>query len=284
MFVKLVQAFRWKSLLKGGDGVDGSKNVKKPSWMVPISHGYHIVEGRSWRGEDEELEKPDNVVVQREEIDNLELWFYGVSDAGVGDGISRYLQSNLFDRKLKENLMIRKSKETMKKAYLDARTKLESDKQEKIVNAGSASAMIVNGEKIVMAQMGGYRAIVCRDGMAHQLGETHQYRGKRHWPHRLISGALRIPKVSIQACHSGKEPNRTQGNTSELITVTERIDSETEFIILASIGISEVMRNQEAVDLIRHIDDPQEAAESLAREALARMSKSNISCVVIRFD
>lgn len=102
MFVKLVQAFRWKSLLKGGDGVDGSKNVKKPSWMVPISHGYHIVEGRSWRGEDEELEKPDNVVVQREEIDNLELWFYGVSDAGVGDGISRYLQSNLFDRKLKE--------------------------------------------------------------------------------------------------------------------------------------------------------------------------------------
>lgn len=273
---------RWEDDDDGAD-VKGSKSVKKPSWMMPISHGYHIVEGRSWR-EDSELEQPDNVVVQREEMGNLELWFYGVSDARMGDSISKYLQSNLFDRKLKESLVSRKSKETMRKAYIDTRAKLESDKPEKMVNVGSASAMVINGDKIVMAQMGGFRAIVCRDGIAHQLRATHQYKGKRHWPRRLISGAVRIPKVRIQACHSGIELSRKQTNSPELIAATERIDAETEFIILASIGITEVMRNQEAVDLVRHIEDPQEAAECLAREALTRMSRSNISCLVIRFD
>lgn len=44
------------------------------------------------------------------------------------------------------------------------------------------------------------------------------------------------------------------------------------------------MKHQEVVSLIRHIEDPQEAAECLAKEALARMSRRNISCLVIRFD
>lgn len=44
------------------------------------------------------------------------------------------------------------------------------------------------------------------------------------------------------------------------------------------------MKYQEAVNLIRHLDDPQEAAECLAKEALVRMSKTKISCLIVRFD
>ena len=136
---------------------------------------------------------------------------------------------------------------------------------------------------------------------------------------------------------------------SELLVGAERVDSDTEFVILASIGIWEVlkqepkitfffffltiihlkgiksklvnivnikifnfnilmfvkyrfsihivnknfnifnmvhqaMKPQEAVNLIRHLEDPQEAAECLAKEAITRMSKSNISCLIIKFD
>lgn len=46
----------------------------------------------------------------------------------------------------------------------------------------------------------------------------------------------------------------------------------------------QVMKNQEAINLIRHIEDPQDAAKCLAKEALNRISKSDISCLVIRFD
>ena len=38
------------------------------------------------------------------------------------------------------------------------------------------------------------------------------------------------------------------------------------------------------MDIFRHVDDRQEAAECLAREDLRRMSKSNISCLVILFE
>jgi len=99
---------RLNALLKGADKwVDEREvieNVKKPSWMMPISHGHHVVDGRSWGEESNGLEHPDNVVVQREEMANLELWFYGVSDARIGDDIARYMQSHFFDKKLSKEV------------------------------------------------------------------------------------------------------------------------------------------------------------------------------------
>jgi hypothetical protein len=45
----------------------------------------------------------------------------------------------------------------------------------------------------------------------------------------------------------------------------------------------QVMKNQEAVDLVKSIKDPQAAAKRLTTEALTRKSKDDISCIVIRF-
>lgn len=45
----------------------------------------------------------------------------------------------------------------------------------------------------------------------------------------------------------------------------------------------QVMKNQEAVDLVKPIKDPQAAAKRLTAEALAKESKDDISCIVIRF-
>lgn len=117
-----------------------------------------------------------------------------------------------------------------------------------------------------------------------------------------------VHKVRIFGYNLGKASKQSKGG-SELLVGSERIDSSTEFVILASTGIWEVrcsiyhndyfqqrnsnttivlfvqvMKNQEAVNLIGHIEDAQEAAECLAKEALTRMSKSNISCLIIRFD
>ncbi|XP_074282284.1 putative protein phosphatase 2C-like protein 44 [Silene latifolia] len=276
-----------RSFFKGGDDVNkrdsNSKNMNKPSWMMSITHGYYLVEDRTQDPEPNGLEKQDTLVFQREIISNLELWFFSLSDSVIGDNISSYMHSHLFSKPLKESQVRSKSKEAMKKAYLTAKAKVESEISEKTVNAASTSVTVVNGERLVMAQMGGYRVIVCRDGIAHQLHTKHQHKGNI-WHHRLLSGAMRIPKVHIQACQLRRQSSRKQNNSTELITVTEKLDSDTEFLILASTGVFEVMRNQEAVDLIWHIDDAQEAAECLAREALSRMSKSTISCLVIRFD
>jgi len=44
-----------------------------------------------------------------------------------------------------------------------------------------------------------------------------------------------------------------------------------------------VMQNQEAVDLVKKIQDPMAAAKQLSSEALNRKSKDDISCIVVRF-
>jgi protein phosphatase PTC1 len=45
-----------------------------------------------------------------------------------------------------------------------------------------------------------------------------------------------------------------------------------------------VCSDQEAVDLVRQVQDPQEASKKLVDYALARFSTDNLSCMVVRFD
>ncbi|XP_061370764.1 putative protein phosphatase 2C-like protein 44 [Gastrolobium bilobum] len=255
-----------------GHGRRKRKNMppaKKPSWMMPISHGYHVMEHHMIRDGSDDSDF-DSVVVQREQMDHTELWYFGIFDAFIGDGVTKYMQSHFFDKKLQESHIRRKSKEMLKRAYLGVRAKIrEEHKSEETCKMGSASVMVINGEKLVIANMGDYRTVVCRDGIAHQTTSTYQQSAKRHWSSRLFAGNVAGTR-------------RSRG--SELVIRDESIDSDTEFLILASNGIWEVMKSQEAVNLISHIEDPQEAAECLAKEALMRMSKSSISCLIIRFD
>lgn len=71
--------------------------------MMPVSHGYHVVEDSSYGSALRGLElEPDKVVVQREQLEENELWFFGVFDARIEDGVSKYIQAHLFDKKLTE--------------------------------------------------------------------------------------------------------------------------------------------------------------------------------------
>ncbi|KAG8370443.1 hypothetical protein BUALT_Bualt14G0117500 [Buddleja alternifolia] len=270
---------------------NGRRKSRKPengksvsSWMMHVSHGYHVVElDGQWRT-GTSVREFDSVIVQREQIQQSELWFFGVFDDGVGEVVTKYMQSHFFDKMPKESQMRKKSKEAMKRAHVSARAKLKDrdEAEEEARKWGSASAMVINGEKLVMANMGDYRAVICRDGEAYQISRKRQQPTTRHWSLKLISGALRGPrKVQKQ---SGESSTSKKPKNSEIVVGSESIDSETEFVILASTGVWEVMRHQEAVNLIRHIEDPQRAAECLATEALTRMTKSNISCLVIRFE
>ncbi|KAL3582582.1 hypothetical protein D5086_016914 [Populus alba] len=273
-----LKAFRLKrSLMRNWRKKRTASMAKKASWMIPITHGYHVVEDQSFKGGADESDS-DSVVVQREQIAELELWYFGISDAQIGHGISKYLQSHLFDRNPSESQITTKSKEMMRKAYLAARAKIrETQKSVEALKAGAASVMVINREKLVTANMGDFRVVVCRDGVAHQMKSKHQQTARRHWSHKLFSGRMLSWKSSDAA-----STKKSEG--SELAVGAERIDSDTEFVIIASTGIWETINNQEAVHLIGHLEDPQEAAECLAKEALTRMSKSNISCIVIRFD
>ena len=46
----------------------------------------------------------------------------------------------------------------------------------------------------------------------------------------------------------------------------------------------DVCSDQEAVDLVRHTSNPQEASKLLVDHALSRFSTDNLSCMIVRFD
>lgn len=69
--------------------------------MMPISHGHHVVEHNMMKGDSDDSDF-DSVVIQREQIGDTELWYFGIFDPLIGDGVTKYMQSNFFNKNLKE--------------------------------------------------------------------------------------------------------------------------------------------------------------------------------------
>ncbi|KAM7278308.1 hypothetical protein ACFE04_005442 [Oxalis oulophora] len=292
MGLKDLLNFNFKAILRG----NGYKRQEKnPEWMKPlISHGYHIIDDEGTWNSDDDLVDPDSVFAQREQInDDFELWFFGVFDPMIGAGVAKYLRSNLFDIDSNESQfklssvpswnqplpclyghyqscmfliskIKKRVKKTMKKAFMNAASRMmeeEVDGDNQTRRVGSASVIVVNGKKLVIAKMDDYKAVVCRNGQARHIGYKN-----------LNQLSRKFNKLWCPV------------SAPEVVVGTKKIHSDTEFVIIASNGIWEVMKSQEAVSLIRHIKDPQAAARILTREAMNRMTKNKISCLVIRFN
>ncbi|CAF2159135.1 hypothetical protein BRARA_G00541 [Brassica rapa] len=254
-FPFMQKALRFERLVDG----DVSRRKKKPSWLNPVSHGCYTIDRLSYI---HRSPSADSVTVQREQLqseEDLEVWFFAVSDAGTGREIVKYMQNHIFDKLHNEHGVLRKCKEIMRRAYVE----------EERSSGSAASVTVVDGEKLAMASIGDHRVVVCRDGEAYQL--------------RAKSSTRKWSDFVFPVCYQGETDDESDSRDSELALVTEKISSDTEFIIIGSSGIWQVMKNQEAINLIRHMEDPQEAAKCLANEALNRISKSEISCIVIRF-
>lgn len=69
---------------------------------MPMSHGYRVMEHHMIRN-GSDYSDFDSIVVQREQMDDhTELWYFGISDALIGDRITKYMQSHFFAKKLQE--------------------------------------------------------------------------------------------------------------------------------------------------------------------------------------
>ncbi|XP_051129650.1 putative protein phosphatase 2C-like protein 44 isoform X2 [Andrographis paniculata] len=239
--IKLKATTLSKFLIKYGSRRRSGKteNAKKRAkWLNHVSHGYHAVPSpkeQYTHGDSVISDVSDSVVVQREGSQQCELWFFGVFDhTHLSNAITNYLHSNFFQNLPPQPLMEKQGKEAMKRAHQSAISNLHGVNQEEeealYPTTGSASAMVINGEKLVMANMGACRAVVCRDGEAYGIGATKFWPKTSHWSLEFISGFLRVSKD-----YKNGNPSRS----SQLMIGSERIDPEIEFVILASAGIWE---------------------------------------------
>ncbi|KAJ0966506.1 hypothetical protein J5N97_023423 [Dioscorea zingiberensis] len=265
LFHRKFKAFKVKRLGMKPIEESGEFYRGRKTWMG-FSHGFYMVENGG--------HSEGSLVAQREEVEGSEVWLFGVFDQNMGSEMKNYIQRHLFEEGFNQDQIWKRGKEVMKKAFICTKRKMHDEDIIVGEAGGFATVIVVKSDKFIAANFGKYKAVVvCRDGMATQIGGTYEIIQRGFWP---ISELLHL------RCSVGDGDERT-GRNSRLVVTAQKVEPNTNLVILASDGVWEVMRIQEAADLISHIEDAETAAECLAEEAINRMSKSTISCIVIRF-
>eukprot|EP00252_Welwitschia_mirabilis_P012762 TRINITY_DN28230_c0_g1_i4.p1 TRINITY_DN28230_c0_g1~~TRINITY_DN28230_c0_g1_i4.p1 ORF type:complete len:236 (+),score=55.12 TRINITY_DN28230_c0_g1_i4:220-927(+) len=219
-----------------------------------------------------------------------ELGLYAIFDGHLGDNVASYLQKNLFSNILNEEEFWIHPSRAIIKAY---------DKTDKDIllhtpdlgrgGSTAVTAILVDGQKLLVANVGDSRAVLSKNGKAIQLSVDHEpsrERGSIENRGGFVSNIPGdVPRVNGQLAVSRAFGDRSLKThlRSDPDVIEQDIDSETQFLILASDGLWKVMENQEAVDFLSKIKNPQMAAKQLTTEALKRESKDDISCIVVQF-
>ncbi|CBI21882.3 hypothetical protein VitviT2T_017661 [Vitis vinifera] len=266
----------------GSSTADTGKGKSKMS--KHITHGFHLVKGKS----NHEME--DCLVSEFKQVEDHELGLFGIFDGHLGHDVSNYLKTHLFDNILKEHTFWTETENAIKRAY--RKTDIEIlDKSLYLGRGGSTAvtAILINGERLVVANVGDSRAVICKNGEAKQLSVDHEPSKERTMIERrggFVSNLPGdVPRVDGQlaVARAFGDKSLKLHLSSEPDVAVEPITTGTECIILASDGLWKVMSNQEAVDCIKHIKDAQSAAKRLTDEALSKKSKDDISCIVVKF-
>ncbi|OVA06717.1 Protein phosphatase 2C (PP2C)-like domain [Macleaya cordata] len=276
-----------KMKAKAGFGSSATSDTgkgKSKMFGKHITHGFHLVKGPSYHAME------DYIVAKYQQVDDEnELGLFAIFDGHLGHDVPDYLSSHLFENILSEPDFWTQTEHAIKKAYRLTDNKI----LEKAVDLGkggstAVTAILINGQKLIVANVGDSRAVICKNGVAKQLSVDHEPSKERHEIENRGGFVTNlpgdVPRVDGQlaVARAFGDKSLKEHLSSEPDVVVEMIDEDSEFFILASDGLWVVMSNQEAVDSIRDIKDPKSAAKHLTEEALLRKSKDDISCVVVR--
>ncbi|KAJ0514447.1 putative protein-serine/threonine phosphatase [Helianthus annuus] len=246
-----------------------------------VTHGYHLVKGKSHH------DMEDYVFAEFKNVDDNELGLFAIFDGHLSHEVPDYLRSHLFENILNEPDFWRKTEDAIRRAYR-VTDKTILDKAVDLGKGGSTAvtAILINCKKLVVANVGDSRAVICKNGVAKQLSVDHEPSKEKELVENRGGFVSRmpgdVPRVDGQlaVARAFGDKNLKEHLSSEPDVYMEMIDDDTEFIILASDGVWKVMSNQEAVDCIKNVKDAKAAAKRLTEEALAKKSSDDISCIV----
>jgi len=249
-----------------------------------ITHGFHMVKGKSNHAME------DYLVSEFRQPNDKELGLFAIFDGHLGHDVASYLQGHLFDNILKQDDFWTETENALRRAY--RMTDNEILEKALVLGRGGSTAVtaiLINGEKLVVANVGDSRAVICKNGVAKQLSVDHEpSREKRLIESRggFVSNLPGdVPRVDGQLAVArafGDKSLKLHLSSEPDVTI-EMISDDTESIILASDGIWKVLSNEDAVNCIKNIKDAQAAAKHLIEEAVSRKSKDDISCIVVKF-
>jgi len=198
-------------------------------------------------------------------------------------------------------------------------TKVSERKQLQVVGSTGCTVTIHgnprqnSGLRLVCANLGDTRAILCRDGRPWPLSDDHKPSrpDERARIERLggnvidVRGTLRVVASTNPHSKSKKERMNYQGlgmtrsfgdlyfkhgpSNQKLVENTpevkiERVTSRDSFLAIVSDGISDVLSNEEIVQLAgKFYEEPEEAAKNIVRTSFKKGSEDNLTALVVQF-
>ncbi|KAJ7946726.1 Protein phosphatase 2C-like protein [Quillaja saponaria] len=265
-------------------GRSSCSSGKGRSNQGPVKYGFSLVKGKA----NHPME--DYHVAKFIQFQGHELGLFAIYDGHLGDNVPAYLQKNLFSNILKDEEFWTDPSRSISKAYEQTDEAILSHSPD-LGRGGSTAvtAILINNQKLWVANVGDSRAVLSRGGVATQMSTDHEPNTERGSIENRGGFVSNMPgdvaRVNGQLAVSRAfgDKNLKLHLRSDPDIQSADIDQNTELLILASDGLWKVMANQEAVDIAIKIKDPVRASKQLAAEALNRDSKDDISCIVVRF-
>ncbi|KAL3733152.1 hypothetical protein ACJRO7_022644 [Eucalyptus globulus] len=265
-------------------GAQSSTSGKGRNIEGLIKYGFSLVKGKA----NHPME--DYHVAKFMQKKGHELGLFAIYDGHLGDKVPAYLQKHLFSNILKEEEFWVNPNRSISKAY--ERTDQAILSNSSGLGRGGSTAVtviLINGQQLLVANVGDSRAVLSRGGRALQMSIDHEpstERGSIEHRGGFVSNMPGdVPRVNGQLAVSRAFGDRSLKlhlrSDPDIRTINVEVNMDV--LILASDGLWKVVSNQEAVDIAGRIKDPEKAAKELTAEALRRDSRDDISCIVVRF-
>ncbi|ORY94669.1 phosphatase 2C-like domain-containing protein [Syncephalastrum racemosum] len=216
--------------------------------------------------------------------------FFAIYDGHAGKSTAEWCGRN-FHKTFAECLHRHETQpvpEILNLAFLEADRQLNESEGKTSGCTAVVAFVQVKGDKRILytGNVGDARAVLCRKGKAIRLSYDHKgsdpQEAKRiidlggFMMNNRVNGVLAVTR-SLGDCVMKEF---VVGNP--YTTETDLADGD-DFLILACDGLWDVCEDQDAVDLIKDIQDPTVASQRLLDHALANFSTDNLSIIVVRF-
>ncbi|KAF8590962.1 protein phosphatase 2C [Ramaria rubella] len=136
------------------------------------------------------------------------------------------------------------------------------------------------------ANVGDARAVLSRAGKAVRLTYDHKGSDKQEAKRIMDAGGF----VMNNRVNGVLNVTRSLGDSSmkEFVvgspyTTETELSEDDEFLVIACDGLWDVAEDQKVVDLVRPIQDPQEASRTLLKYAMDNFTSDNVTIMVVRF-
>ncbi|KAJ7534435.1 hypothetical protein O6H91_13G094400 [Diphasiastrum complanatum] len=224
-------------------------------------------------------------------VNDQVVGLFGVFDGHGGARAAEYVKQNLLDNLLNHPQFVTDTKEAIAEVY--RQTDLDylkiADNNPQRDCGSTASTAVLVGDRLIVANVGDSRVVLCRGGQAVPLSTDHKpnrlderQRIEQAGGVVLWAGTWRVGGILAVSRAFGDKTLKKYICADPDIQ-EEVIKEDVEFIVLASDGLWDVITNKDAVALVKSMFDPESAAQRLSEEALRRGSADNITTIVVRF-